>query len=174
MKKLIITILIATGSMASFSQEIKEEKVDPVTGQPYKITKAEFIYSTASNEYITAECIRKGNDYSLVLRVTTTNTVYTVKQGKPLILKLANDSSLRLTVPVDFTSKIGNGIAGSFGQIKYGVTMEFKLNEHDKNALMNTPLKLIRMYADNFSNDYELKSKYKNIIAKQMALITKN
>ena len=173
MKKFIITLLVATGSMASFSQEIKEEKTDPLTGNKIKITKGEFIYSTSGNEYITAECLRNGDKYSLVLRVTTTNTVYTVLQGKPLILKLSNDSSLRLIVPIDFTSKIGSGIAGSFGQIKYGVTMEFKLNEHDRLALLSNQVKLVRLYADNFSNDYEIKNKYRNVIPKQLSLLAK-
>ena len=172
MKKLIIILILFTGSLASFSQKIKEQKTDPVTGQQIKSTIAEFIYSTFNNEYVTSECIRKGDNYSLVLRITTTNTVYTVQQGKPLIIKLSNDSSLRLTVPIDFTSKIGSGIAGSFGQIKYGVTIEFKLNAHDKASLINTPIKLVRMYADNFSNDYEIKSKYKNVISKQLSLLS--
>lgn len=173
MKKFIITLIVAFGTLTSFSQEIKEEKTDPLTGNKIKITKGEYIYSTSGNEYITAECIRNGDKYSLVLRVTTTNTVYTVLQGKPLILKLSDDSNLRLTVPVDFTSKMGGGISGSFGQIKYGVTMEFKLSAAEQTALLNNQVKLIRMYADNFSNDYEIKSKYRNVIPKQLNLLAK-
>jgi len=174
MKKLILPSLLILSALSGWSQKIKETKTDNTTGEKIVSTMPEMIYAvTSKDQYISTECIRKGNQYTLILRVTTTNTVYVIQQNKPLILKLSNDSLLRLPVPEEVYSKLGGGIQESLGQIKYGISIPFKLSEKEKNVLVNYPVKLIRVYADNFSDDYEIKSKKQGLISKQLKFLEK-
>lgn len=170
MKKGLLIILGSILSFMGYTQQLKEETVD-ANGKKIKRTTADYVYSSSKNGFITSECYRVDNDYYLMLRITTTNTVYTVKESMPLIIKLADDNTLRLKVLADVTSAVGKGIQASYGEERYGAAVTIKLTFEQKDALIKNPIKLLRIYYDNVSDDYEVKSKVKNVIQKQLKLI---
>ena len=174
MKKSLLLVIVFLQTVNLFSQKLKPERTDNMSGDKIKSTEPEYIFSTMNNQYISAECIKTGEkNTSVVLRISTTNTVYMVSQGKPVILKLYNDSTMRLSPGADVISKLGGGISGNFGLIRYGVTIELRLSAKEKEVLKVQPIKLIRVYIDDVSEDYEMKSKNRSMVLKHLQLLDK-
>lgn len=175
MKRILLGIALLCSTSVMYSQkcDFLKNEVDPITGEKNVITKFENINKKFTSRFWFAQALSKsinsefGEIYLLSLKLTGGGQSLFIKKGDNLILKLNDDSIMKLPAFDNYTTdfKIISGAKVSSVIASYNPTIEQLQEIKDKG------IKLIRMETSDSDYDSEVTPKDNKKIAQSIECV---
>lgn len=132
-------------------------------------------YLTAQGEAVQCFVVRVHNTHILYMIPQTINeqSVFTIDKGQKAYLKFSDKSLITLTNDEYKISDTDVSIAGNFVNDKGSIMVSYILTDDDIKIINNADLTSLRFETSNGNFDCEIKSKFAELIRKQIALVDK-
>lgn len=147
MKPLLPLLLLLC--LNSFAQKLVTNKKDEFTGRYVKETSVEILSHPFKMSGYSYDFRFKSVDTDIYLNLkimSISNSVFAIKDGNVLMLKMGNDSILKLSNSEYTISQSGKGASGIVGSACQGVSLYFPLSKEDIETIKNTKIVKVRLY----------------------------
>lgn len=152
------------------AQTIEENYTDDFTNNKIIRTSWEvFSRNPDLNGYLRISKIN--NKTYLDLKLFT--GVVSMEKGSEFMLKLTNDSIVKLAANETVISCLGCGAIGLLGSQAYGLNVSFELAEEIIALLFQKPVKKARIYFRTGYREADIKEKFGDVIQKLLSLVKK-
>lgn len=152
------------------SQKLVENKIDEFTKHAVKRTSWEILME----KFGTTIYIRFSKIDSievLDLKIMLGGKVFAVSDGETLMLKLSNDSIMKLNTVSYEVACIGCGARGLPGSAAYGVHVKYIIDETNHELLKKYKIKKVRLYTTDGYHEEEVTKKRESILQETIVLV---
>jgi len=172
MSRLIIPLLLI--AFTSSAQTIDENKTDEFTGARIVSTSWEWLnYGGVATLYTRIRFV--DDEYSLHVKYAVTGgkygVVFSIGNDDPLMLKLANDTILRLMPQSGEVSCRGCGAPGYVGSAGWGTHTIYPLTPEQIELLIEQPIIKTRMYTRKGYYEMDVNRKKTAIVSNALKLL---
>lgn len=158
--KLLLPLFLLICSNA-FAQKLVTNKTDEFTGKKVKETSIETLAKPLKMSGFTYTFAMKKVDENLYLNLrlmSLSNSVFSIKDGSVLSLKMDNDSVINLSNPEYTISKRGGAGAGLTSGNSEGVSLYFLISNENIELLKVHKIVKVRVYTTNGYTDQDIKA----------------
>jgi hypothetical protein len=166
MKKNLLVVTLCFSTVFCFSQKLEENEVDEFTGNSIKRTSWELL--STFKPYFRISKIN--NSYTFQIKLMLGN-VFSIDKGEFLMLKLDNDSIVKLPNLEYAITCTGCGAVGYLGSGAQGIHVKYILHEEAREKLKKHLVTKIRIYTSDGYVDYDTKKKNAQKIIKALEII---
>lgn len=166
----VLLILLLALPLASYSQELIENKVDEFT--KHKVLRTSWEPLTRTQKLYSFIQISKVNESSyLRIKYTIPNTIFSIREGDKIMLKLANDSIVSLLYPKSQVSCKGCGVVGISMSNHDGVEVSIPLDKDVVDILIKQRISKIRVYTTKGYAEEDVKEKLSENLINELKLV---
>ena len=159
MKPLLPLLLLLCST--AFAQKLVTDKKDEFTGKYVKETSVEILSHPFKMSGYSYDFRFKSVDTDIYLNLkimSISNSVFAIKDGNVLMLKMGNDSILKLSNSEYTISQQGKGASGIVGSACQGVSLYFLLSKEDIHVIKNTKIVKVRLYTTGGYSEQDVKA----------------
>lgn len=158
MKKQILLFALLFSISILNAQEIVKNEVDEFTGKTVKVSNWE-VLNKSSKLYSYVRIQQVDELYYFDFKFMASNDVYTVTEGENLMLKLNDESILKLYNPKLNISNYGEGSIGIAGSKMFGMNITCALTKEQLLELSNHEIIKTRIQTESgyFENEVKMK-----------------
>jgi hypothetical protein len=168
--KYLIGLLFLSLSFVIKAQTIKENTIDEFTKKKVMRTSWDLICRSVKLTAYTS--VSKINDDIFIsLKLMPGLGVFSISEGDEFLLKLANDSIVKLKCLKYTISCIGCGAIGFMGSGTQGISVDYPISVEQYNRLLDDKINKIRIYTSNGYIESGIKEKFAEVFKKQLTLI---
>lgn len=169
MRKILFAFLVLLLSQLSYSQYLKEDKIDDFTKFHYKSTSWEKL---GSNTRGVIHYSISSVDSLIFLNIKYMDgSVFSISKGDELLLKLENDSIIKTKNLSYSITTIGGGATGFNGSAAYGLNTSYDIKYTDLLLLKKYSILKVRINTSKSFIDIDIKPKYAETFKAALNLI---
>lgn len=172
MKKISLILVLSLVSLCVFSQKLEENKVDEFTKHSVKRTSWEhLVQNMKMNANVRVSKIDANSLFFEFKYFGSTVSIFSVKKGNNIMLKLDNDSIVTLQTIDDQISEKGAGAIGFGGSGAYGISLTCSVDKKSFEILSNHKVVKFRFYTNDGYIEEEVGPKKQDLISKEFQLV---
>ena len=144
-KYIVATLLFFLSLNTSFSQKLVENKIDEFTKHAVKRTSWETLMEKFGMVIYLRVSVIDSTEY-IDVKSMLGGKVFAIPKGETFMIKLANDSIVKLNTLSHEVSCRGCGAKGFSGSATEGIQVAYVIDKQTHDLLKQYPIKKVRLY----------------------------